>query len=117
MGLATHPEIRLVTGRLMPFLWVRFGRPTIVLPTPLVNRLRDDQVECIVCHELAHFIRRDHWSNTFALAVAAGYWWFPVAWWARRELLVAQEQCCDALVILVGRHPPPPVCRDFVQDH
>lgn len=102
MGVATPPEIRLVAGRLMPLLWVRSGRPTIVLPAPLVARLRDDQLECIICHELAHFIRRDHWSNAFALAVAAGYWWFPFVWWARRELLAAQEQCCDALVILAG---------------
>ncbi len=105
LGLATLPEIRLVTGRLMPLLWVRSGRPTIVLPLPLVQRLRDEQIECIVCHELAHLIRRDHWSNAFALAVAAGYWWFPVVWLARRELLAAQEQCCDALVILAGGIP------------
>lgn len=105
MGLETRPDIRLVAGRLMPLLWVRSGRPTVVLPAALVDRLRDEEVECIVCHELAHFIRRDHWSNVFALAVAAGYWWFPVAWWARRELLAAQEQCCDALVILFGGIP------------
>jgi len=102
MGLASAPEIRIVACRLVPLLWVRSGRPMIILPAALVERLEDDQIECIVCHELAHFIRRDHWSNAFALSVAALYWWFPIAWWARRELLAAQEQCCDALVILTA---------------
>lgn len=105
MGLATPPDIRLVAGRLMPLLWVRWGRPTIVLPVLLVDRLRDDQLECIICHELAHFIRRDHWWNIFALTVTAGYWWFPVVWWARRELLAVQEECCDELVVRAAGIP------------
>src|SRR5262249_35004722 len=92
----------LVACRLVPLLWVRSGLPMIILPAALVERLEDDQIECIVCHELAHFIRRDHWSNAFALSVAALYWWFPIAWWARRQLLAARERCCDALAILTA---------------
>jgi hypothetical protein len=87
-------------------LWVRRGRPTILLPLALASRLSDEQIECIACHELAHFVRRDHWMNVFALAVVALYWWNPIAWWARRELLCAQEESCDAMVIAragVGR--------------
>jgi hypothetical protein len=97
---------RGVNGLGAPMVWVRLGRPTILLPLALASRLSDEQIECIACHELAHFVRRDHWTNAFALAVMALYWWNPVAWWARRELLCAQEESCDAMVIAragVGR--------------
>jgi beta-lactamase regulating signal transducer with metallopeptidase domain len=99
MGLGVIPEVRIVGDRLTPLLWIQRGGPVVVLPRALVERMDDDQVGCIICHELAHFMRRDHWANAFALCVAAVYWWYPVAWWARRELLATQEQCCDLLVI------------------
>jgi beta-lactamase regulating signal transducer with metallopeptidase domain len=99
VGTKVVPETRVVDARVTPLLWARLRRPIIVLPRSLVDRLNDEQVSCIIRHEMAHYVRRDHWANAFGFAVAALFWWHPVVWWARREMQIAQELCCDALAL------------------
>jgi beta-lactamase regulating signal transducer with metallopeptidase domain len=99
MQVDPAPAIRMIGARMTPLLWMRHRLPTIVLPAELIERLDDDQIRCVLCHELAHYVRRDVWTSLFAFLTSAVYWWNPVAWWGRRELLSAQEECCDALVI------------------
>jgi beta-lactamase regulating signal transducer with metallopeptidase domain len=99
MGLAAPPAVCLVAARLAPLLWVRRSGPLVVLPQALVDQMSDEQLVCVTCHEIAHYQRRDHWTNLLSLLIAAACWWNPVAWWVRRELRIAQETCCDALVI------------------
>jgi S1-C subfamily serine protease/beta-lactamase regulating signal transducer with metallopeptidase domain len=99
MQVKRSPRVCVVSAQVTPLLWVRWGSPVIVLPQALVEKLTDEQIKCIVCHELAHFVRRDHWSNALAFLVGSLFWWNPVVWWARREMRIAQEACCDAHVI------------------
>jgi len=103
MGLTTTPTICVVNMNISPLLWVRRSGPVIVIPSSLVKQLSDEHLACVIAHELAHYVRRDHWTNLLVLSIAAIFWWNPVVWWVRRELRVAQELCCDALVI-GGRH-------------
>jgi beta-lactamase regulating signal transducer with metallopeptidase domain len=98
LRLPKVPQIRVVAGRVTPLLWAGW-RPVVALPLTLVDELDDKQVDCVISHELAHYRRRDHWSNAFAFLVASLFWWHPLVWWARRELRAAQDLCCDALVI------------------
>ena len=87
-----------------PLLW-GMRSPIVVLPRELLDSLNTDQLRNIVAHELAHYRRRDQWSNLFAFTVKMLLWWNPVAWWAHRQLRDAQELCCDALAIQLGsRH-------------
>jgi len=99
MGLRGAPVVCAVDASIVPFLWVRCSGPVIVLPTNLVARMVDEQISCILCHELAHYARRDYWANLFAFLVTALFWWHPVSWWARRGMRAAQEVCCDGLVL------------------
>jgi len=99
MGLAVVPTVCVVAANVSPLLWVRRSGPLIVLPRRLVAQFTDEQLVCVMSHEIAHYLRRDHWTNLLSLMVAAICWWNPIAWWARRELRMAQEACCDALVI------------------
>jgi Peptidase family M48 len=63
MGLARNVEVSVVDGRVCRLLWVgRRGR-VIVLPAQLVDELDEEQLLDILRHELAHYVRRDHWSN------------------------------------------------------
>ncbi len=71
----------------------------VVMPRQLLDDLSRQQLRSIVAHELAHYARRDHWANAFALLVKALMWWNPVVWWAHREVRAAQELCCDAIAI------------------
>jgi beta-lactamase regulating signal transducer with metallopeptidase domain len=102
MGVGGRPTIYLVDATVSPFLWPRLSGPVIGIPKSLVRELSDEQLGCVICHELAHWLRRDHWANLFALLVNALYWWHPVAWWARGEMRAAQETCCDGLALSAG---------------
>jgi len=102
MGMDRSPVVYIANASIVPFLVVRWSGPAIVLPVDLVKRMSDEQVTCILCHELAHYVRRDHWSNALALIVTALFWWHPAAWWAWREMRSAQELCCDGLALAAG---------------
>ncbi len=99
MGMTKPPIVSLVNASVPPLLWVGRGGPLIVLPSGLVDELSDEQLTCVVSHEMAHYLRRDHWGNAASWLVSAVFWWHPVVWWVRRELRTTQEACCDALVI------------------
>ena len=88
----------VVDTRTTPLLW-GWRRPLVVVPRQLIDELSPQQLRSIVAHELAHLLRRDHWTNVFAFAVKVLLWWNPVVWWADRELRAAQELCCDAIAI------------------
>jgi hypothetical protein len=70
----------------------------LLLPEPLWSRLDETSRRTILCHELAHLARRDHWVRIFTLMVGTVFWWHPVVWWARRNLAEEAEHCCDAWV-------------------
>ena len=102
--VASSLEIRgvvrscVVDARTVPLLWA-WHRPLVVVPRQLIDDLSPQQLRSIVAHELAHYLRRDHWTNVFAFTVKVLLWWNPVVWWADRELRAAQELCCDAIAI------------------
>lgn len=103
MNISNVPRVRLVEGLISPSLWVGWRQPTLLLPRHLIDTLDDDQWSCILAHELAHLLRRDHWFNLAAAGVAQLYWWNPMAWWAWREMQARQEESCDAIAIAQAR--------------
>jgi len=93
------PTTVIVPACIPPMLWALVGRPTLILPQALWERLDDDERDAILAHELAHLKRRDEWARRLEAVALGLYWWNPVAWWARREVERAEEQCCDAWVL------------------
>ena len=103
MLLGLMPEAMVINARCSPFLLAIPGCGPVYISQAMLESLSDAQLEAVLCHELAHHLRRDVLSNLFAFFVAAAIWWNPLVWLARRQLRCAQELCCDALVI--ARHP------------
>ncbi len=97
--LRSSVSIQIVDAPVAPMLWAWPGRAAILLPRKLAETLDDDSLRSIIAHELAHLVRRDHWTNLFALVVASLFWWNPLAWFVRRRLLAASEASCDALAL------------------
>jgi bla regulator protein BlaR1 len=95
------PEIALVPGRLSPMLWMFGGKPRLLLPAELLDRLDETQRQALLVHELAHWRRRDHWVRRLELVALGLYWWCPLVWWARRNMQEAEEECCDAWVLWI----------------
>ncbi len=98
LGLARSAGVWLVPAAISPLLWA-LGRPRLLLPAALWERLSEVQRDTLLVHELAHLRRRDHWVRWLEVAALGLYWWHPVVWCARRELQEAEEQCCDAWVV------------------
>jgi beta-lactamase regulating signal transducer with metallopeptidase domain len=99
IGLRWCPGLWLVPGAVSPMLWALGGRPRLLVPAALLDRLDNTQRATLVAHELAHLSRGDHWVRLLELVTTGLYWWHPVVWWARREIGVAEEECCDAWVV------------------
>jgi beta-lactamase regulating signal transducer with metallopeptidase domain len=99
LGLNRAPEVRSLPGRMAPMLWAVGGKPLLLVPAELFDRLGNEQLDTLLLHELAHWRRRDHWVRALEFVVLGLYWWNPVVWYARRELREAEEQCCDAWVV------------------
>ena len=99
MKLKVHPRIVIVDCAVSPVIWAELRNVFVVLPKMLVESLDDDRLRNVIAHELAHFARRDHWTNLFGFIVTTLLWWHPIAWLARRELGLAAESCCDALAV------------------
>ncbi len=77
--------------------------PVVVVSTGLVAKLRSDQIEGILAHELAHVRRLDHLGRWMATVLRDIMVWNPfVLLWYNR-LVVEQEMACDeAAASLVG---------------
>lgn len=97
LGVRRMPAVRLSECVEVPLLWCVF-RPTIVLPTRLLQHLDERQIALVLAHELAHLRRCDHWLRGFELVVAIIYWWNPLLGFVRRRMHEAEELCCDAWV-------------------
>jgi bla regulator protein BlaR1 len=99
LGVARPPAVMTATGIGSPMLW-GWGRGTVVLfPRELLARLAPEARDTLLAHELAHFLRRDHWVRVLEFVATGLYWWHPVVWLARAGIEAAEEECCDAWVV------------------
>ena len=99
LGLRSSPAVWFVPAFVSPMLWSLGGRPRLLLPKGLWDRLDIAGRDAILLHELAHWSRGDHLVRWIELLATCLYWWHPACWWAQRELREAEEQCCDAWVL------------------
>jgi beta-lactamase regulating signal transducer with metallopeptidase domain len=99
LGANSPPAVKAATGIGSPMLW-GWGRSTVVLfPRELLARLAPEARDTLLAHELAHFLRRDHWVRVLEFVAAGLYWWHPAVWLARLGIEAAEEECCDAWVV------------------
>ena len=99
LGIACPPKVKIATGIGSPMLWGR-GRGAVVLfPRELLLRLSPAARDTLLAHELAHFLRCDHWVRVLEYIVTGLYWWHPAVWLARWGIEEAEEECCDAWVV------------------
>jgi beta-lactamase regulating signal transducer with metallopeptidase domain len=99
LGIARPPGVKAATGIGSPMLW-GWGRGAVVLfPRELLARLAPEARDTLLAHELAHFLRRDHWVRVLEFIATGLYWWHPAVWLARAGIEVAEEECCDAWVV------------------
>lgn len=79
MGLRCGPRLLLVEATVSPMLW----RAKLLFPFVLVQQLDEAARATLLTHELAHFVRGDHWVRLLELIETPLFWLHPVVWWAR----------------------------------
>lgn len=94
------PRVKIVPGLSSPMVWA-LGRPQLLWPAVLLERLRVESTRAAMVHELAHLRRRDHWTGWLELIASCLWWWNPLFWIVRRKLRSAAEAACDAWVVEV----------------
>jgi cytohesin len=83
-----------------PMIWCWKKIPVLLVP----NDFNDDvDWSGVICHELAHYIRRDHISGLITEIIASILCWNPLLWFAKKRLIRFSEQACDDWVIAGGQ--------------
>jgi beta-lactamase regulating signal transducer with metallopeptidase domain len=99
LRIAHPPAVKVATGIASPMLW-GWGRGAAVLfPRELLERISPEARDTLLAHELAHFLRRDHWVRVLEFIATGLFWWHPAVWIARIGIEAAEEECCDAWVV------------------
>lgn len=77
-------------------------RPTLLLSAGLVRRLSDEELRCLLLHELAHVRRRDTLFVHLQTLVCCLFWFHPLVWVLQRQWLQAREEACDDHVLALA---------------
>ncbi|MCY0991031.1 M56 family metallopeptidase [Nannocystis sp. ILAH1] len=77
---------------------IGWWRPLVVLPSALLDRVPDEELECLLIHELAHVQRADVAWNWLQVLVEVALFFHPAARWLAQQVRHERECCCDAVV-------------------
>ncbi|MCA9072553.1 MAG: M56 family metallopeptidase, partial [Planctomycetaceae bacterium] len=74
-------------------------RPTILIPSRIIEGKTPADLEPILAHELIHVRRGDLWVGWLQVLVQSVWWFHPLVWWSGRLLKREAERCCDEEVV------------------
>jgi beta-lactamase regulating signal transducer with metallopeptidase domain len=100
LGLLVRPDLLASDRAACPAIWCWGRRPVILLPEP-AGPSPVDWIG-VFCHELAHWVRRDHLSGLVAEILTVVLPWHPLTWWARHRLAQLSELACDDWALSTG---------------
>ncbi len=102
LGLRVAPRLLVSSDVCSPVIWCWGRRPALLLPKLLGAAA--DWIG-VLCHELAHWKRRDHLWALMSQTLTILLPWNPLCWWARRRLENLSEQACDDWALAGGTSP------------
>jgi len=74
-------------------------KPVIILPASQIERYDLEQIEHIICHELAHFKRQDIIIAHISAILQILHWFNPLMWLAFYKIRLDREVACDAIAL------------------
>jgi len=77
-------------------------RPVVLLPASCLTGLSPEQIEAVLCHELAHVRRHDYLVSVIQSVIETILFYHPAVWWVSRQVRRERECCCDELAVAVG---------------
>jgi hypothetical protein len=100
LGVTRGLRIRSGVDVRSPMIWCWSHPPVLLVPGDVSGDV--DWVD-VICHELAHWRRRDHLTGLITELAVCILPWNPLLWWARRRIVTLSEQACDDWVLAGGR--------------
>jgi Ca-activated chloride channel homolog len=82
-------------------------RPSILLPTCLLEELGETELDQIGLHEAAHLARRDDYALICQRVLEALFAFHPVVHWIARRIDLEREIACDDFVVQATGSPRP----------
>ncbi len=77
-------------------------RPVVLLPVSCLTGLAPEQLEAVLCHELAHVRRHDYLVSVFQSMIETLLFYHPAVWWVSRQIRRERECCCDEFAVRAG---------------
>ena len=99
--IGSEPRL-LVASEIFSPLAAGFRHPVVILPERLIKELSGAELENVLLHELAHFARRDNWTNLLARLTACAVVLHPVAAWALNRIEREREAACDDWAVAIS---------------
>ena len=73
--------------------------PVILIPSSKISKWTDDQINHILCHELAHLKRHDILFAHVTTVLQIMHWFNPLLWLTFHKMRLDREIACDAIVL------------------
>jgi len=103
LGISRDVKIYGSTNIHSPVIWCWRRRPVLLVPSAAGQSNNGIDWAGVLCHELAHYKRRDHISSLLAELVVCILPWQLFLWLAKSRLIRLSEQACDDWVVASGR--------------
>jgi beta-lactamase regulating signal transducer with metallopeptidase domain len=102
LGMNSDVRVRRSADTHSPVIWCWGSQPLLLVPAETETSDNIDW-ESVICHELAHWKRRDHLGSLWAELMLCLLPWNPLSWWAQHRLVRLSEEACDDWVIASGQ--------------
>jgi len=104
LGIDSPVVIRLSANAPAPFT-KGFNKPVIYLPRSALN-WDEQQLNHVLCHELAHIKRSDILLITLQNIINVLYFFHPLVWLANQQLNFQREKICDDIAVNILNENP-----------
>jgi len=110
LGIDKDVKVHSSRGVRSPVIWCWRRSPVLLVPSAAGRFDNGVDWAGVLCHELAHWKRRDHISGLLAELAVCILPWHPLLWWAKSRLVRLSEQACDDWIVATGQP-----CTDYAE--
>ena len=103
LGISKQAKIYTSEKIYSPVIWCWRHTPVLLVPSAVGRS--DNRIDWagVLCHELAHWKRRDHIAGLLSELTVCLLPWQLLLWWAKSRLISLSEQACDDWVVASGQ--------------
>jgi len=95
------PDARITDADIEPAV-ARVFHPVVLLPSALLGRLTQPEIDAVLAHEQEHIERNDNLKDAIHRLTETLFWFHPAVWWIGRQMIEERERACDEAVLARG---------------